>query len=70
MGTRIVRERHPKGYTCKDCEHCYDHHERSVQGVLFMGRCPYREWSVFLFHDYCSAHFKPKRYGKDKVSKR
>lgn len=45
---------------CIDCAHCYDHYEMSVKGVLFMGRCPYREWAVFLFHDYCN-HFKMKK---------
>lgn len=38
---------------CRDCKHAYDYHEKNLKGELFMARCPFRQWSVFLNHTTC-----------------
>lgn len=49
------------GGTCIDCVHCYDHHELTVhEHKPFMGRCPFRQWAVFLYWDSC-PRLKKKR---------
>lgn len=40
-------------YHCGECKHHYDEHEKNVHGEFFMARCPFREWAVFMNHDWC-----------------
>ena len=50
---RVKQTVNTSGYHCMECVHCYDHHEKNVKGDFFMGRCPHRQWAVFLNSDHC-----------------
>lgn len=45
---------------CEDCELAYDFHEKDYRGLFFMCKCPYFEFSKFLWHDRCD-NLKPKK---------
>lgn len=41
-------------YTCKDCIHATDFHEKNWKGEFFLCKCPFFKWSKFLNRDYCN----------------
>lgn len=45
-------------YTCKDCLHARDFHEKNYKGELFMCKCDYQKRSMFLNRDYCDKFVK------------
>lgn len=42
----------PQGL-CGECRHVTKKYCPDVKGVNFLGRCPYKEFAVFLRHDTC-----------------
>lgn len=41
---------------CGTCEKCYDPHSPDIKGNPILGRCPFKEFSVFLRHDTCDKY--------------
>lgn len=59
MATRKLLRKERLRYTCGDCAHSYDRHEKNWRGELFMCRCPYYKdgkFSKFL-NDLQCEHF-------------
>ena len=50
-----------QSHLCRNCEESYDWHEKSVNGDVFMCRCPHHKAARFLNHDGCDDKFKPRR---------
>ena len=50
VNNKVVTE---KKFFCGQCKHHYDEHEKDVNGVFFMARCPFRKYSVFMRQDRC-----------------
>ena len=44
---------------CRDCRHATDYHCNNYQGVPFLCKCKYHQWSKFLNYSYCE-HFEDK----------
>lgn len=40
-------------FTCGDCKHGYDYHEKGADGLPFLCKCEYREFSQFLSQRAC-----------------
>lgn len=53
------KEVRPK-YTCRDCAHSFNYHEKDIYGNFFMCKCKFHEWSKFLNHSYCENFDKKK----------
>lgn len=45
-------------YTCRDCAHCSDWHNKSPKGEFIFGKCRIIGYSVLLNHDYCKEFKK------------
>lgn len=43
---------------CGICEHCYSHHSPALNGSMILGKCPYKEFSVFLRWDSCDKFMR------------
>ena len=43
-------------YTCKDCAHSTDWHNRGADGTMILCSCKFHKWCRFLNRDYCD-HF-------------
>ena len=41
---------------CRSCAKCYDFHSPAIDGHMILGRCPHKEFSVFLDHDTCNEY--------------
>lgn len=45
-------------YTCKDCKHSTDWHEKGADGSMIFCRCQFHQYCKFLNHDYCEHFLK------------
>lgn len=54
MAKRIVKSKAPElKYTCRDCHHSFDHHNKSNMGGFIMCRCPFKEHVQLLSSKQC-----------------
>lgn len=41
-------------YTCRDCIHSENWHNRGAKGQFIFCDCKFHKWCKFLDHDYCN----------------
>lgn len=56
MAKKAIKQK--PDYTCNDCKHAYDFHDKNWKGEYFMCKCPYFKWSRFLNISYCDKFEK------------
>lgn len=60
MAKKQVRTKEPQTqkFTCKDCRHSRDFHEKDCKGDFFLCKCDFQKRSMFLDNDCCENFVK------------